>query len=170
MGDIGQCIFQLAFGKRTMAPVGKARRFVDFHMRDLARQGLVGGGVAKTAHHGGDLGVEQRIGQDAALKIENLDVLAGGMQHLHDVVTADQVVKRLQVEARGKGIDNAFAARRRHLYQAQFGIIGLVAQEFGVQRQIGRARQFGHKSLQRVIGLDYSHWVSDSGFGRKMGI
>ena len=46
---------------------------------------------------------------------------------------------------------------RGHLDQAELGIIGLVAQEFGVQRQIGRGRKFGQKSRQRLVGFDDPH-------------
>ena len=46
---------------------------------------------------------------------------------------------------------------RRHLDQAELGIIGLVAQEFGVQRQIGRRRQLGDKGRQRLIGFHNPH-------------
>ena len=106
MGDVGQRIFQLALGERAMAPVGEARRFVDLDMGDLARQGFVGRRIAEAAHHRRHLGVEQGIGQDAALQIENLDVLARGVQHLDDVGPPDQVIKGRQIEARGQGIDD----------------------------------------------------------------
>ena len=77
--------------------------------------------------------------------IENLDVLPRGMQHLDDVGPLQQLVERRQVDARRQGIDDRLRAcrRARHLDQAKLGIIGLVAQEFGVQRQIGRASKLG---------------------------
>ena len=56
-------------------------------------------------------------------------------------------------------------AGRRHLDQAELGIIGLVAQEFGVQRQIGRLAQLRHKGAQGLVGLDNPHCgvLADSG-------
>ena len=80
-------------------------------MGDLARQGFVGRRIAEAAHHRRHLGVEQGIGQHAALQIENLDVLARGVQHLDDVGAADQVVERRQIDARGEGIDDGFDRR-----------------------------------------------------------
>ena len=157
MGDVGQGIFQLALAQRAVAPVGEAGRLVDLHMGDLARQGFIGRRIAKAAHHGRDLAVEQRIGQHAALQEEDLDVLPRRMQHLDDVGPPDQLVEGRQVDAGRQGIDDALDARRRHLDQAELGIIGLVAQEFGIQRQIGRLRQFGHKGLKRFVRFDNPH-------------
>ena len=53
-------------------------------MAELARQRLVRGRFAEAAHHRGDLGIEQRIGDQVALMEEDFDVLPRGVQHLHD--------------------------------------------------------------------------------------
>ena len=166
MGDVGQRIFKLALGQRAMAPVGEARRLVDFHLRDFSRQGFIGRRIAKAADHGGDLAVEQRIGQHAALQVEDFDILPRRMHHLDDVGPGDQLVERLQIHARREGIDDALDAGSGHLDQAQLGIIGLVAQEFGIQRQIGSAAKFGQKGCQRLVCFDNPHTDRDNGIRR----
>ena len=82
------------------------------------------------------------------------------MQHLDDVRPLQEFIEGRKIKPGGEGIDDAFEiclARRRHLDQAELGIIGLVAQEFGVQRQIGRARKLAQKGRQRLVGFDNPH-------------
>ena len=78
MGDIGKGIFQLALAEGPVAPVGEAGGLVNFHMRDLARQRFIRRGIAKAADHGGDLGVEQRFGQHAALVVGGPNIIRLG--------------------------------------------------------------------------------------------
>jgi hypothetical protein len=169
MGDVGQGIFELALGQRAMAPVGEAGRLVDLDMRDLACQRFIRRGIAEAAHHGGDLGVEQRVGQHAALQVEDLDILPRRMQHFHNVRPRDQLVERLEVQPRRQRINDAFHPRRRDLDQAQLGVIGLVAQEFGIQRQVGSARQLGQERCKVFVILDYPHGAGDSRIRRFRG-
>ena len=90
------------------------------------------------------------------------------MHHLDDVGTGDQLVKGRKVDAGGEGVDDALDTGCGHLDQAQFGVIGLVAQELGVQRQIGGAAKFAQKGRQCLIGFYNPHADRDNGIRRPL--
>ncbi len=58
MGDVGKRIFKLTLRKRSLAPICKARRLIDFRLYDLPNQRFVRGGLAEAADHGCDLSIE----------------------------------------------------------------------------------------------------------------
>jgi len=105
------------------------------------------------------------VRNDAALQEEDFNVLPRGMQHLDDTGPLDELVEGREIDAGGEGVDDPLDAWRRHLDQAQLGIIGLVAQEFGVQRQIGRRRQLGDEGLEVVTAIHNPHRMVIAGFG-----
>ena len=84
------------------------------------------------------------------------------MQNLDDVGPLEQFIERRQVEAGGEGINDRFhtgrvAIGRRHLDEAQFGVIGLVAQKFGIQGQVRRLGEVGNQGDQRLVGIHDPH-------------
>jgi hypothetical protein len=76
------------------------------------------------------------------------------MEDLDRRLMAEKVVKRRQRQALGQRIDQhrlAFLAGQRHLDQAQLGIIGPLAQEFGVDGDIGLALAFAKGARASVV-------------------
>ena len=67
-----------------------------------------------------------------ALVPDDLDVLAGGVEHLQHLLVAHQFEERLEVDARGQRVDHDRFVGARHLHDAEQGIVGRLAQEFGV--------------------------------------
>ena len=146
MRHIGQGIGGLSVRQGTARPVGKARRLVQVRPRDPAHQGFIACLFAEPADHRGHLGVEQGLRKQARVVKEDLQILAGGVEHLDRTGVAEQVIKRLQRQAFGQGIDQnrlssrgagGRCGRKRKLDQAQLGPIGPLAQEFGIDRDIG---------------------------------
>ncbi len=94
MDDIGQRVGDLAIAERARRPVGEAHGFVDARPGQLGRQRLVADGVAEAADHCRDLGVEERAGDPAQHVIENLKILAGGVEDLEQPRIGQQVEER----------------------------------------------------------------------------
>ena len=117
-------------------------------MGELAGQRFIRRGLAEARNHRRDLRVEQRIGDQPALMIENLDVLPRRVQHLHDLGRLHQLEERRQIDVLGQGIDDGFDAGRGHLQKAQLRPVGLVAHEFGVEGDVLRPLELGHEGLQ----------------------
>ena len=141
MGHIGQGIVLLRLGQRAARPVGKAAGLVQIRLGDLLDQGFIADLFAKAADHCGDLGVEQGFREHAAFDKEDLQILAGGVEHLDRRLVAKEVIKRLHRHVRARDrVDQhrlAISAGQSHLDQAQLGPVGPFAQEFGIERYKG---------------------------------
>ena len=107
---------------------------------DALDQLVIGDAVAIAEHHGRDLGVEDRVRKGAGLVPDDLDVLAGGVEHLQHLLIAHQVEERLEVDAGGQRVDHDGLVGARHLHHAEQGVVGRLPQELGVD---GDDRVFG---------------------------
>ena len=147
MGHVVERVFELAFGERPARPIGEARGFVDLRAGQPAGQRLVARGFAEAAHHGGDLGVEDRRRHLAVEVVEDLEVLARGVEDLEHL----GVVHQRGAAERGRCPGPAGRWRRPRrgpadLHQAELRPIGLVAHEFGVDRDVAaRLRASGRR-------------------------
>ena len=65
MGDVGHRVMNLLLGQRPARPVGEAVGLVGPVAGDALDQLVVGDGVAIAEHHGRDLGIEDRMRNDA---------------------------------------------------------------------------------------------------------
>ena len=74
---------------------------------DLLDELVVGHAVAEAADHGGDLGVEDRMRDQAAAVEDDLDVLAGGVEDLGHRLVGHQREERRKVDVRRQRIDRA---------------------------------------------------------------
>ncbi len=59
------------------------------------------------------------------------------MEDLEHLVVAHQVEERGEVDAFGEGVDHDGLLGARHLHHAEQGVVGGLAQEFGVHRDGG---------------------------------
>ena len=157
MSNIGQRIVKLGFRQRPERPVGEARQLVDVRVREPRHQRLVGHGVAEAADHGGDLSVEQRRRDGACQVVENLDVLARGVEHLEDPAVSQELIKRAEIQTRGQGIYGGGLSRAGELDQAQLGPVGLLAHELGVDGDVRLSRQVPAKRGQPIGVGDERH-------------
>ena len=139
--DVVLCIAQLVFVKRAARPVGKRLRLgqpdaaVGLHQRAIANL------LALAQKRRGELRVKDRRGH-AAKRVENhLEVLRAGVEHLGDALVLQKGNERRKV-ADGQRVDGHRLVRRRHLNEAQLGVIGAFAQKLGVHgddARLGRA-------------------------------
>ena len=87
-----------------------------------------------TEHHGGDLGVEQRMRNRLGAVPDDFDILAGGVKHLQYALIAHQIEERGEVDVGRQRVDHHGFFRTRQLRDAEQRVIGGFAQEFGVDR------------------------------------
>ena len=98
---------------------------------------------AEAADHGRDLGIEDRVGDDAGKMMHDFDVLAARMEHLQDPLIHHEVEKGFQIKARREAVDQDLGAFARHLDEAELRPEGLLAHELGVEghkRGLGQLR------------------------------
>ena len=79
---------QLLLGERPAAPVGEARGLVDAAVAGARDELVIGDRFAEAADHRGDLGVEQRLRQEAAELVDDLKILPRGVEHLDHALVA----------------------------------------------------------------------------------
>ena len=65
-----------------------------------------------------------------------------------------EIVEGLQIEAVRHRIDDGLDSGGGHLHQAELRPIGLVAHEFGIERDVGRRPKLGRERLQPLGGID----------------
>ena len=85
---------------------------------------------------GSDLGVEQRGRNQFTEVINDLDVLAGGVEYLGDAVVAHQSEERSKIQTLRQGVDNESHIGPGHLDYAQFGPESGFPQEFRINRYV----------------------------------
>ena len=95
----------------------------------------------EAAHHGGDLGVEQRLGNPPGLGIDDFDVLAAGMKDLDHALVAHQVEEGGEIDFRCERVDEILLARRGHLHETKLRPERLFAQEFSINGDVIACRE-----------------------------
>ena len=165
MGDVGNRVFVHPAGQRAACPVGKALGLVDRRARQFRDQLFVAHLVAEPADHRRDLGIEDRRGDAAVEVVENLDVLARGVEHLEHAGVAHQREQRRQIDVRRQRIDRRRLVRRGNLHQAQARPERGVAHEFGVDGDVARSRQPLAKGAKRPGVGDEMHGRVYTRFG-----
>ena len=141
MGDVGNRVVVHLAGQGTARPVGETLRLVDRGARQLRDQFLVSHLIAEAANHRRDLGVEDRRGDMAVEVMEDLDVLARGMEHLEHAGIAHQGKQRGQIDIRRQRVHRRRLVRRGELHQAETRPEGAVPHEFGVDGDGARGRE-----------------------------
>src|SRR3954453_22282381 len=63
---------------------------------------------------------------------DDLDILAGGVEDLQHLLVGHQLKERRKLNAWGQRIDHDRFLGARHLNYAEQGIVGRLAQEFGI--------------------------------------
>jgi hypothetical protein len=153
----------LLFGQGAARPVGETVGLVGPVAGDALDQLVVGNGIPVAEHHGRDLGVEDRVRNDAGLVPDDFDILPGGVENLQHLLVGHQIEERLEVDARSQRIDHDRFLRARHLYDAEQWIIGRFAEKFGIDgddrvfreavANSGEFRSSGDKFHERSITL-----------------
>ena len=124
-------------------------RLVDGAAGQGGDQRVVADLVAEAGDHGGDLGVEQRAGHVAEAEDEDLDVLAGGVEHLHHRRVGEQVAERGEVDVGGQGVDHRDLVVAGELHDAELRPVGALAHEFGVDGDEFFRGEAGAEGLER---------------------
>ncbi len=82
----------------------------------------------------------------------DLDVLAGGVEDLDDVLVRHQVEQRLEVDAVGERVDHDGFVCAGDLRHAKLRIIGALAQELGINRhELWRCRRPQTSARELVV-------------------
>ncbi len=67
------------------APIGEARRLVDLLVLLSVDELIIGNAVTEAANHRGHLRIEESDEDEVSEMMDDLDVLPGGVEHLHDI-------------------------------------------------------------------------------------
>ena len=146
IGDVADRIVDLALVERAARPVSEPCALVELHAEPGVDEVAIADLFAKAERHGGDLGVEHRMRRLAGQIMDDLDVLAAGMEDLEHVLIIDQQVEQgRKVDARRLGIDRRGLAGVGDLDQTEFGPVAILAHELGIHRDIGG---FGHAGAE----------------------
>ena len=157
MRHIAKGIGQLAVAQGPPRPIGEARAFVDLDPDDGLNQAVIADGVAETADHARDLGVEDRRWHGAAEMDENLNILSRGVEDFQDLWRRHQGEHRRQIDAVRQRVDQHRVVRAGDLQQAEFRIVGVLAHKLGIDRDIARGHGLGAELFQRRGGRDNLH-------------
>ena len=166
MGDVGQGVGHLRVRQGPARPVGEPARLVEVDLQHLAHQGVIGDLLAEPGRHPRHLGVEQGRGDDAEI-VEDLHVLARGVEHLDHLGVGQHVEQRLEVEPRRQGVDVGRVGLAGHLDQAQFWPVGGLAHEFGIDGDKGLGVDPFAERLQCGVVGDWSHRLAIARFGAR---
>jgi hypothetical protein len=90
VGDVGDRIVDLALVERTAGPVGEPRTLVEIMAKDAFDEVRIADLLAIAERHRRDLRVEQRVRHFAGQIVNDLQILAAGMEDLQHVVIPDQ--------------------------------------------------------------------------------
>ncbi len=156
MDDVAGGVVELGLRQGAAAPVREPTALVDVEAKHLPHEGVIGDLFAEAGGHGGDLGIEQRMGDDPEI-VEDLDVLAARVEDLLDLGVGHQIEERLQVEPLGHRVDHGRNVGPCRLDQAQPGPIGGLSHELGVDGDEGPFGQFGAEPFQFAVGSDRGH-------------
>ncbi len=134
IGHVAERVFELFLAQGAARPIGEARSLVEVGIEQLLDQHAVARRLAEAAHHGRELGVEDGVGNGAREVVDDLDVLAGGVEHLEHPLIAHQLEEGRQVELGGERVDDDLGLAAGHLNEAETGPEGRFAHELGVDR------------------------------------
>ena len=143
MGDVADGIGELALGQGAAAPVGEAGGLVQVAAKQALHQHGIAHRLAEAADHGGDLRVEDRVGNDSRQMMNDLNVLPRRMKDLQHVLVDHEVEEWLEVDVRREAVDEHLGVMRSHLDEAQARPEGLLAHELGIDGDEGRRRELG---------------------------
>ena len=119
-------VFELRIRQRTRRPVGERVGFLQLHAADRVHEGTVADLLRLPEERRRDLRVEDRVRHAADVVQQDLDVLVAGMEHLHHVVVFEHRLERREV-VDFERVDDDHLVVGRHLQQAQFRVVGLLA-------------------------------------------
>ena len=157
MRHVGERVIKLLVAQRPAAPVGKPGGFVDGSAGNARNQLVVGNRFAETADHGRNLRVENRVRNQIAAIDDNFDVLPRRVKHLDHGRVRHQIKKWFEINAFRQGVNNALILRTCHLDQAEFGPVGRLAQELGVNGDIVVACKAGAEGGKRLGRCNHVH-------------
>src|SRR5262245_40900401 len=106
MGNVGYGISELCRAEWAPGPSGEAVVFVERIAGDALHKLVVRHRVPVAEHHGGDLGIDDGMRDDAGLVPADLDILPRRMKYLENVLARHQGEKRGEIEVRGKRVDD----------------------------------------------------------------
>ena len=89
--------------------------------------------IAEAGDHGGDLGVEDRGGDCAEHEEEDFHVLPAGVEHFYHVRPGEEGAEGGEVDALGLRVHHRDVLLAGELHQAELGVVGTLAHEFGVE-------------------------------------
>ena len=130
--DVAQRVRELLLRQRPSRPVREARGLVEVLLCNLLDEVDVAHRFAEAAHHGGDLGVEDRMRDEARQVPDDLQILPRGVKHLHHALVGHQSEEGLEGDAGVQGIDQRLVLGAGELDEAQPRPVGLLAYEFRV--------------------------------------
>lgn len=152
--NVGGGVGELAGGEGAGGPVAEAVGLVDGRTGEGLDEDIVADLVAEACHHGGDLGVEER-GWDGAEELqEDLDVLAGGVEDFEDAGVGEKGAEGGEVEAWSLGVDDRDLGVAGELDEAEFGEVGALAHELGVDGDPGLGSQAVAEGCEGWLGVD----------------
>ena len=154
--DVREGIVELGFAQGSSRPIGEAVRFVQGDAQQLPCQRVVGDLLAKARRHAGDLGVEQRRGNDAQI-VEDLHILTSGVEDLLDPLIAEDIEERPKIDLRRQRIDHRLVSHRGGLDQTELRPVGGLTHEFGVNRHEWLAGQALAEGSELGGGGDRRH-------------
>src|ERR1700745_2775981 len=105
MSHIGDCIVDLPLVEGAPAPVSEPSALVETVTQQRLDQVRIADLLAMPERHGSDLRIEEGVGDLAGKVMDDLQVLAAGMEDLENLVVGhEQVEQRLKVDI-GLGIN-----------------------------------------------------------------
>ena len=149
-------VFQLGGGKGPARPVGERVALLQVHAAQAVHQRPVADLLGVAQKSGRHLGIEQGRRQNAQLAIEDLQILASGVEELHDGRVGKQRGEHLHV-LDGEGIHDGHFRIRSQLNEAEVRIVGLLAQKLRINGQDRRRGRSAHEGLQVFLACNVFH-------------
>ena len=134
VNDVVESVLELVARERTARPVGVAVGFGQVHVADGPDERTVAHLQRKAQKRCRCLRVEHGSRHDARLVVQNADVLRARVEYLHAVLIRQDRNERGEV-FHGNRVDERSDGAVVDLEQAQTRVIGLLAQEFGVDAE-----------------------------------
>ena len=173
VGHVSDRILYLPFGQRAPAPVGEAGALIDRLAEPGFDEVCIADLLGLADRHHRHLGVEDGVRGLSGEVVNDLDVLAAGVKNLqYLVVFGQQFEQRREIYSLRQRVDRCGLLLVANLHQAQQRIVGVLAHEFGIDRDELR---FGQPLAEfgEVLGCRdqrvYFHWHFSIGrIGRQM--
>jgi hypothetical protein len=109
----------------------------------------VGQGIGVADECGGDLGIEDALGEASGLEADDSEILAWGVHDEVDFGIADEVPEGMEGSgADGEGVDGGDAVGRGDLNETEGGSIGILGDEFGIECEAAGLSQLIDKSAE----------------------